>query len=276
MGMLNTVLMLLAVPQAQAAPPTTPTTPAAPAAPAGDARRLDQVAWLGRMLYTFDRAAWVSTDALLAKVSKDKLAGVGGYVVEPGEGEVLHVTYYMGTGDAARAFFVADVRGGKVTASTMLAAPTPLTPAQAMLARARDVAAKAAVERGYKPCTSAPFNTVVLPLGKDGPTAVYLLTPQKDAQHYPIGGHFRVVVGPDGAVLAKRPYSVSCLSVPLAKLPKGAAPVALTVNYLLEPTPSELHVFASYNLGLPLVVATSDNSVWQVAGSRITKVPPAK
>ena len=120
MGMLNTVLMLLAVPQAQAAPPTTPTTPTAPAAPAGDARRLDQVAWLGRMLYTFDRAAWVSTDALLAKVSKDKLAGVGGYVVEPGEGEVLHVTYYMGTGDAARAFFVADVRGGKVTASTML------------------------------------------------------------------------------------------------------------------------------------------------------------
>lgn len=150
MGMLNTVLMLLAVPQAQAAPPTTPTAPAAPAAPAGDARRLDQVAWLGRMLYTFDRAAWVSTDALLAKVSKDKLAGVGGYVVEPGEGEVLHVTYYMGTGDAARAFFVADVRGGKVTASTMLAAPTPLTPAQAMLARARDVAAKAAVERGYQ------------------------------------------------------------------------------------------------------------------------------
>ncbi|WP_374293632.1 hypothetical protein [Sphingomonas sp.] len=263
MGILDAVLMLLAMPQA------------APA-PISSEQRVEQVGRLGRMLHTLDRAAWVSSDALVAKVSKEQLAGVGGYVVEPGADEVLRVTYYRGTGDAARAFFVADVRGGKVTESTMLAAPTPLTPAQATLARARDVAAKAAVERGYKPCASAPFNTVVLPLGKDGPTAVYLLTPQQDAQHYPIGGHFRVVVGRDGAVLAKRPYSVSCLSVPLAEMPKDAKPVALTVNYLLEPTPSELHVFASYSLGLPLIVVASDKTMWQVAGARITKMAPAK
>lgn len=246
--------------------------PAAGAVPdlASTEQQVAEAASLGRLLYVFDRAAWVSSDALTATVAKEQLAGVGGYVVEAWDAQTLRVSYYRGSAAAARAFFVADVREGKVVRKEVLTEPVPLSADQAILARARDVAAQRARERAYKPCTPSPFNTVVLPSRKGGPVAVYLLSAQQDAGTYPMGGNYRVIVAPDGAVLASRPYSVSCLSLTVPKLKLGEKSVGFMVNHLLDPVPTEIHVFASYNLGMPLFVATPDKRVWQVQGSNIT------
>lgn len=236
-----------------------------------DEQRLAGASSIGRMIYAFDRAAWVSSDVLTAVVPKDQLGSIGGYVVEPADAQTLRVTYYRGSAAAAQAFFVVDVRGGKVVRKQLLAIPVALTADQALLARARDVAAERARERAYRPCTPAPFNTVALPLGKGGPVAVYLLSAQQDAATFPMGGHYRVVVGTDGKVLASRPYSVSCVNVTLPKLPAGARPVGIMVNHLLDPVPTEVHVFASYSLKTPVFVSTSDKQVWEVQGGTITR-----
>lgn len=248
------------------APPSGSTTPDV----LSNEQRIADAAGLGRLIHAFDRAAWVSSDALTTAVPKEQLVGLGGYVVEASDAQTLRVTYYRGAAAVAQAFFVADVRGGKVVRQELLATPIALSADQMVLARAREVAAKRAHERSYKPCTPAPFNTVVVPSRRGGPVAVYLLSAQQDAGTYPMGGNYRVIVGPDGAILASRPYSVSCLNLTVPKLPAGAKPVGFMVNHLLDPVPTEMHVLASYNLRMPLLVATPEKRVWEVKGSSIT------
>lgn len=142
-----------------------------------DNYRIARSSSLGAQLHMFDRAAWVSSDALTAAVPRDRLTGIGGYVVERPDPDILRVTYYRGKVPAAEGFFVADVRAGKVVNTQLLAAPVALTSAQSQLAHARELAAETARSRAYTPCSRQPFNTVVLPPRKDGSIAVYLLTP---------------------------------------------------------------------------------------------------
>lgn len=264
------VWTLIAGSQGPGGTPPAPLAPGTAPTPAQIDQRRAQSSSLGRMLYEYDRAAWLSSDALTANVPREKLTAAGGYIVEQADNQSLRVTYYRGGAADAQAFFVADVRGGKVVRHEVLAQPIGLTREQAVLARAREVAAVTAQERSYRPCNSRPFNTVVLPSRNGGPTAVYLLSAQQDAETYPLGGNYRVVVGADGKVLSYRPYSVSCLNMKVPKLPAGATPVGLMISHLLDPAPTELHVFASYSLGMPLYVAMPDKRVWQVKGSDIT------
>ncbi|MES2339430.1 MAG: hypothetical protein V4537_15165 [Pseudomonadota bacterium] len=244
--------------------------PASPAAPPTQDRQIAMTASLGTILFALDRAAWVASDALNAKLPKDQLTGVGGWVVERDEGDVLVVTFYRGQGDAARALFTADVRAGKVVDSRPAPADTALTPAQHRLARARDAAAQEAVARGYRPCTAAPFNTVVVPSSNpQAPTLVYLLSAQVAAGTYPMGGHYRVVVGPDGRVTGSRPFSKSCLNMPVPRASGGQRPAGLFVSHVLDPVPTETHVFTSLSAGLPLFVGAG-GKVWSVNGRTIT------
>ncbi|KKI20358.1 hypothetical protein [Sphingomonas sp. Ag1] len=247
--------------------------PAAANAPTVE-QRMAQASAIGAMLHAFDRAAWVSSDALTAAIAKDRLGALGGYVVEAADPQILRVTYYRGTAAEARAFFVADVRDGKVVRQDVLATPVALTDAQMVLARAREIAARHAAERAYKPCTPLPFNTVVLPPRGARPVAVYLLSARQDADSYPVGGHYRVIVGPDGTVVTSRPYSVGCLNITRPKLPAGATPVGVTVNHLLDPAPTEIHVFTSYSMRMPVLVSTREGRMWKVEGARITPFDP--
>ncbi len=243
------------------------------------ARQVATTGSIGVILFALDRAAWVATDALKAKLPKDQLAGVGGWVVERGDvNGSLIVTFYRGEGDAARAIFVADVRKDKVQSSRLTPPDTALTPNQQRLARARSVASAEATARGYRPCTAAPFNTVVVPnTDPTAPVWVYLLSAQTSTGTFPIGGHFRVVVGADGKVAGSRPFSKSCLNMTPPRGPNGEKPAGLFVSHILDPLPTEAHVFSSLSAGLPLFVGTGDR-VWTVNGRAITmsdmKPPP--
>ena len=246
-----------------------------------EARTLEAIGDTGATIFAFDKAAWVSTDALMEMVPKDQLTGIGGYVVEPLGGGVLRATYFRGPAISAQAFFVADVKGDKVTRRELLAQPVPLTPGQMLLARAREIAKDTARAGDYRPCTPAPFNTVVVPMRPGGPVAVYLLTAQVTNKSYMMGGNYRVLIAPDGHVVGTRPFNVSCLAQTMPKLPKGAQPIGMVVNHLLDPTPTEIHVFTSYSMGSPLFVATEDKATgqktaWLVEGKRISALPQPK
>lgn len=235
-----------------------------------DQQRIADASAYGAMIYAFDRAAWVSTDSLLEDVPRDQLTGAGGYVIEPLDRDTLRATYFKGQATTARAFFVADVRGGKVVRHQILAKPEPLTPAQMILARAREIASTTAETQGYRPCTPAPFNTVVIPSADSGPVTVYLLTPQVTNDSYMMGGNYRIVIAPDGKIVSTRAFSLSCLNLPKPDVKKDGKEAGLFITHLMDPVPTEIHIFASYSLASPVFVLTKDKSFWIVQGNRIS------
>lgn len=264
--MLTIAVLMMTAQVAEAAPVVTPQDERT------EAQRLADASTFGVMIYAFDRAAWVSTDSLTEVVPRDQLTGTGGYVVEPVDKDTLRATYFKGAAASARAFFVADVRGGKTVRHEILPEPVPLTPVQMILARAREIATMEAKAKGYRPCTAAPFNTVVLPSVNGGPVTVYLLSPQVTNDSYMMGGNYRVAIAPDGRIVGSRAFNTSCLDLKPPAQDKDDKVVGLFVNHLLDPVPTEIHVFASYTVLQPVFVLTPDKRTWQVRGRDIAVI----
>lgn len=140
-------------------------------------------------------------------------------------------------------------------------------------------AARAAIiaDGSARPCAPRPFNTVVLPPDRaDGPIPVYFLTPQTSTETIPFGGHYEIDVDASGKAGSIRRFTNSCLNMPTQpKAPPGAKPEALFVTHLLDPVPTEIHVFNSLALGMPVMVGiASTKTIWPVQGSMIGKPVP--
>lgn len=227
----------------------------------------------GQLLYLFDQAAWHSTDALLKTVPDPAAAGIRGWLVEP-SGKVLRVTYYGLAGKEALPIYVADYANGKVKGGKLVpsAERKPLGREQQRMIDARG----AAKEAGLARCVAKPFNSVVLPpQSADAPVEVYYLTPQPKANAWPMGKHYRIRVMPDGSVADSRAFSNTCLELGTAGMPKGSKPVALFVNHLLDPMPTEIHVFTALASRIPLIVQTGEVR-WAVDGRAIRRVEQNK
>ncbi|MFN3943984.1 MAG: hypothetical protein ACK4K7_03520 [Allosphingosinicella sp.] len=227
--------------------------------------QLDRVLERGRLLFALDRAAWVGTDDMVERIADPRGAGIRGYLALPGR-DGFEVIFHGGS-DQRRV----QVYRGVVAASGVVKrevfpadARPPLAPVHRRMAEAVEAAARA----GHRPCGNRPFNPLVIPpRGESDPIEVYLMTPQVDAR-LPAGGHFRVTVAPDGTVASSRPFTNSCL---LLEDPAGA--VGLIVSHLLDPVPTEIHVFTAMAAGVPLYVATRDPArSWEVSGNSIRLV----
>jgi hypothetical protein len=219
----------------------------------------------GRLIFAYDQAAWVTTDDLLPRLRDPQASGLAGWVVEP-NGEALSVTFVRQQGEGLSAMYRADVRGRSVSNARLLDGDeTALTEAQSHLLRARDL-----VTAPTNPCTNAPYNTVSIG-GADGAVDVYLLSAWTDARNFPIGGHHRFTVGADGAISSQRRFTNSCLN--MAVNPNGPRDdeAGLMITHLLDPTPTEIHVFLSLTARMPIYVAASDR-LWQVNGASIELV----
>lgn len=220
----------------------------------------------GQLLYLLDQAAWHSTDAMLKDVKDPAAAGVRGWIVEPNE-KAFRVTYFGLSGTQAVPVYVADYRGGKVSNTRLVPAADrrPLDPEQQRMVAARSM--RAALER----CVPQPFNTVVMPAVAGAPIDVYFLTPQTKSNAWPMGKHYRLQARSDGSTPAPRAFSRTCLEVG-GPLPKGAKPVAIFVNNVVDPYPTEIHVFTALASRVPLVVQTSTGR-WLVDGRTIRAAP---
>jgi hypothetical protein len=104
---------------------------------------------------------------------------------------------------------------------------------------------------------------------------VYVLTPQTQAGIFPFGGHSRATFSAAGALLSQRTFTNTCLD--MSNQPEGGDPIAAVgVTHLLDPIPTEIHVFLSIWMALPVAVATREpRRVWMVTGDRIELVDPA-
>jgi hypothetical protein len=249
---------------------------AAPPAPLAAQSRAEQAAIdvalaRGRILFAVDRAAWVATDDLRAKLPNFENVGLRGYVVERDGNDALQVIFYGGPAGAPIAFYRARIERNRLASSEVYpaAARPALTPFQRRLVAARD-AAGASTRR--RPCAGTTFNTAVIPPPTaEAPIFVYLLTPQTRSGEYPFGGHYRLTVAADGRVSDERAFTNSCLTMdPRRGVPAGGAPTAMVVTHLLDPVPTEIHVFNAISAGMPVIVGIArPERIYEVTGERM-------
>ena len=224
----------------------------------------------GRLLYAYDQAAWHATDDLRTRYPQ-LIGQAGGYVVTGNASQPQAVFFDKGK---TVAIYRATFRDGRMLASgPVTEAERQLTPLEERMIDARDRSLAAFSRAKVGTCGNQTPNLAVLPpTTTDGAVTAYLLTPRTNMSTIPMGGHFSVEVRPDGSVGAVRSFARSCLELPLAA-PKGGTPEALMASHLLDPTPTEIHVFGSLSARLPIYVLTMSNKqLWAVSGSRIRLV----
>lgn len=235
---------------------------------AAEMQAVQQALNRGALLYAYDQAAWHGTDDFLAKADAATRARSGGWIVD-GPADAPELVFVDKSPDP-HALYVADFKDGKLIASRLTDAgdDTALSPMRRRMVAAL-VSARAALgaDRAVFTCGKAPFNTVVLPPTEpDAPIPVYLLTPQTERDVYPLGGHFRADVESSGRVTIR---AFTKAGLPMRRPAAGGKSVeALVVSHLLDPTPTETHVFSSLAAHLPIYVVTGDR-LWAVEGNRI-------
>lgn len=232
----------------------------------------------GAEIYAYDQAAWHSTDRMQADLKKRKWTlekaqqeGMVGYVVEPADDGLLLATYYGMKDGKTFAMARYRVRGSKVERGGFLKEgdDPALSPLALRLVETRKLAVDAAIEQKAFRCSRGNPNTVVLPPRADGSMPAYVMSSAVEAGVFPAGGHYRYVFGTDGKLLSSRAFSKSCVSVDSRNVPKKAA--GFGVSHLLDPQPTEVHVFVSYNVPITLFVITQSNgNLWEVARGKVT------
>lgn len=235
-----------------------------PAAPTSEELAAVQLAVeRGRTLYEYDQAAWHTTDALREDIRNLEESGIRGWVVIP-TGDGWMVTYWKPEGDGFAGVYSAVWSKQRVRQRKQLKGESAvLTPEQLALIAARN----AVDDSGLMRCADSPFNTVVMPDEGGRDIFVYLLTPQTSTTSIPIGGHHRFTVR-SGEVVEQRSFTKTCLELAIATADRDEQPVALGVSHLLDPVPTELHVFSMFAARTPVFVMTAPNErVWAVEAS---------
>lgn len=243
-------------------------SPAAAQTPA-EQRQLDWATARGRLIFALDRVAWVATDDLKNRVPDLAAAGIRGYVVDREANGFVPIFYGEEDGKLV-AIYRARVAGAKGVSDAVVfprGQRPALTPQQVRLVRALELVRKGPVGR----CGSASPNLAVIPPEEPGgPIDVYVTAPQMRPGAVQFGGHERISIGADGKEIARRPFTRSCLEVPVPPQEVRQRGGMLGVNHLLDGVPNEVHVFLSMALRMPLVVITrSPDRTWQVTGERI-------
>ncbi len=261
-------------PQPATPPPAPP--PSQPPQPLTRAQRaqLVEAAQRGRLLGAIARAGQIATRDMLSRVSDPEGAGISGWLAEP-QGNSVAVTFYADGADGAppAAVYRAGTLGGRVVSREVFLAGNrpPLGPLQARMAAAR----AAAAGQEHRPCGGDEFNYLVVPPATaDGPIDVYQMSPPTARNRVPVGGHYKTTVAADGSIAGSRGYTNACVDLDLPEVAAGAPPRPLAVTHLMDPLPTEVHVFLSILAGRPLVVVADDpQRLFAVTDEGIAEIP---
>lgn len=214
---------------------------------------------IGKTMYLHDRAAAVATDAVLANTAAKKEGRVRGWITEARQDDII-VTFVDETSAALyRVTVSAEGEPGPVTTHVQ---PEPLSAYEAGAARAR----LAAMSASFEPCAQN-YNSVVLPVDAEASARwkVYMLPGTTRHDVVPIGGSYRFETK-DGAVVAQRAFTRTCITLQRNSGEGGI----MMITHLLDPVPTEAHVFWSLWAGKPMMVATPPHgTIWGIENGRI-------
>jgi len=102
---------------------------------------------------------------------------------------------------------------------------------------------------------------------------VYQLSVPGQRGHYPAGGHYKSTIAPDGSVAASRGFTNACLELAVPEPAAGRQPAPLAITHLLDPLPTEIHVFLALATGHPLLVVAGDpQRIFAVTGAGIGEI----
>jgi hypothetical protein len=227
----------------------------------------------GFAIYKHDHAAAVATDALFALGVLKSDKRLRGWITES-QGEGILVTFFGAeANEAPQALYRVSVsKEGDVTGPPQeLKIPEALTDSESGAATARAFALKSPFQR----CADD-YNTVVLPADSSpSPNwAVYLLPATKDASRIPLGGAHRLEFDSTGQhLVSERGFTKSCLVLGDPKGDSKHRPVGLFTTHLLDPVPTEVHVFWNLWTGIPLYIATPPSgTIWKISNGQISMV----
>jgi hypothetical protein len=222
---------------------------------------LDEALRRGTMIYRYDQAAWHSTDAMLAAIKDPAKAGVVGWIVVDHE-RGSKAIYYGRDDEGLFAVYSAVWTGSQIVDAMVheKGKEERLSPEENRIAGLL----KAMPTDGLWFCSKQKPNVVIRPREKpDGVDSIYVLTPQPTLDIYAFGGHNRIDMK-DGSAVSKRPFTKSCLNLGTKDKEKGEV-VAFTMSHVLDPTPTEIHVFTALAANKEIYVATTANGIiWHV------------
>ena len=220
----------------------------------------------GWLMYAYDQAAWHGTDDMAAKMP-DYASKAEGWIVD-GPANATHLIFYSKDQDNPKAVYVADFRDLKLVSSRVIGPSddATLTPAQLGLIEARRRAKAAMYDAKVGFCAKAAPNSIVLPPERPGgPYLVYFMTPQTGDATVPIGGHYLFEVAETGRVSGPRVFTKSCMELPIEGKPGNKKLTSLLTTDVLDPVPTEVHVFTTFAVHVPLFVMTTQNRrVWGI------------
>jgi hypothetical protein len=227
----------------------------------------------GLTIYKHDHAAAVATDAVgaLGILKSDKR--IRGWITEA-RGESILVTIISGdANEAPQALYRVIVsKEGEVTGPPEeLKVPQALTEFESGAAAARGFA----VKYSFQPCAER-YNTVVLPADASASPnwVVYLIPGTQDALRIPLGGAHRLELDATGRnLISERGFTRSCVALGDPKGDPKKRPVMLVATHLMDPVPTEIHVYWNLVSGIPLdILTTSNGAIWNISTGHISIV----
>ena len=199
----------------------------------------------GVALFVHDTSAARASDELMERNIFQRDSRLEGWLtdVPPQENAVLVTFVGTDEGKLSALYRVRVPAGDGAIVFEKLQPAAPLNESQQARWRARQHALKDLHER--KDLCSSRYNTVVLSPdpAPDGLIHVYLLAATDKAGQIVAGGHFRYDYSPDGKLLeTRRAFTKTCINIDQPDEKQGE-PAGLILTHLLDPTPTEIHVY---------------------------------
>lgn len=228
---------------------------------------------IGHTLQVHDKAAWLSTDTLLAQGAFQDIPGDGaGWLTEQANDGTVAIRYLSKVDDHLVVFASArlDPAHGSIVDAMRLDPPRPVSQRDERLQRAKELAL---ATEGNLNCNTRPFNTVAFESEEDGVRGilVFLMSAWSD-DIAPLGGDEMLRISADGSrVIDRYSQTRTCINMPTKGLDKA---VALFASHVTSATPTMFHVFLSLQYGKPILVTTTQNGLtWRVEKGRIRLEP---
>lgn len=220
---------------------------------------------LGEQAFRHDRAAWHATDALRKLRTFRRDRRVQGWITQAGDAGITVTFVGGGEGEPLALYRATILESGTLLGEpVVLKSPQPLDEYEGSAARARALA----LGLPFEACGKN-YNTIVLPNDAGGSKwIVYLFPGTTKNDVVPLGGSFRVDVDLSNDTSTLRAYTRSCI-----ELQNDPRAVGLMVTHLMDPVPTEVHVFWNLWANKVLYVGTSQGgALWVLEGGRIRLV----
>lgn len=222
----------------------------------------------GRLIYAYDRAAWLATDEVGTRKLK-KLKDVEGWFVTDLGDSQFRVTWFGQRAGQRMALLDIDVDvarwDGVADTERSHEDGRPLTVDELALARAQ----VDAIGRDFLRCTPR-YNTVAFPFTDDGRRMihVYLLAADSDGKTLQLGGDHRFRYEADGGTLIDAFANTKGCVV----FPNDQRMQSIMVTHLNSDAPTEFHFFRMLNYRKPVYILTASNEMIWVAESKGIRV----